>query len=83
MHIDVIGPYRDDTTGKTVDEDLHRVALSRHKATLGRPYIVCGHCRPSDGSVLIFGHVGLNGREVAEAKKWTREILKERGANVG
>lgn len=76
MRIALAGPYRD-AAGKTCDEDLHRVILSRHRATLGHSEIVVGHCRPSDGSVLIFGHVALNSREQAEAKKWARELVRE------
>lgn len=76
MKIELIGPYRD-VDGKTCDEDLHRVALSRHKATLGHKRVVIGHCRPSDQSVLIFPRCGLNEREKAEAHEWAFEEVKE------
>ena len=77
MRISLVGPYRDSLTGKSPDEDLQRVALSRHKATDGQPTKIIGHGKLSDKSVLIFHYCGLNERERLDAAEWARELLEE------
>ena len=76
MLIEVAGPYYDDNTGKTVDPDLCRVLLSRHKLAEGGRQVI-GHCRPSNKSVLIFPYLDLSDRERDEAIQWVTEILSD------
>ena len=80
MIVELIGPYRDSESGKCVDEDLIRIAVSRHRIAKAGPVVV-GHCRYSDGSILVF-HNGLNERERSEATKWVEELLSDRKQNA-
>ncbi len=79
MRIEIAGPYYDDETGETVDADLCRIVMTRHRLCKSSPTgrVLIGHCRPSDKSVLIFRHAGLSARETEAATEWVKELLTD------
>ncbi len=75
MLVELIGPYRDSITDKCVDEDLIRIALSRHRICPNGRRVI-GHCRYTDESILLF-HVDLSEREKDEIIAWTKELIHD------
>lgn len=81
MKIELLGPYRDTATGHCVDEDLIRIGMTQHRICEGGR-ITVGHCRYTDGSILLFRTLDLSEREKDAIIQWTKELIRDHQQGV-
>lgn len=79
MKVELAGPYADIDTGRVVNDDLERIALSRHPVAAQSPTgrLCVGHGSKKTCQVVIY-YPGLTDKERAEIAMWAQELLRER-----